>query len=260
MKLARGLICGISLVVILTGRVFAATSLSISNLPATVDQNQEFEIDILFTCSACTGDSYLRSVFYPSGTSYFGYTQNKTGEWINASGSNCTQYYQILTSELVEGTWSGKLKSKPDIANAFYNGPGEYLFKVGRYTASCSNPTWSTESIITITGPSPTPTPTVTPTSVPTSTPQPTNTPNPTATHTPIPSSTPSKTPTPTVFTPTPTEITEASATPIVLGQQAEIKPQTPAKSMALALIIIAAGLLCLAVGLIAYNRNICKH
>ncbi len=260
MKPARGLICGIGLVIFLTGRVFAATSLSVSNLPTTIDQAQELEVDVNLSCSSCTSDSYLRSVFYPSGTSYFGYTQNKTGEWINAPGANCTQYYQILNTELVEGTWSGKLKSKPDIANAFYNGPGEYLFKVGRYTPSCSSPTWSSEGIITITGPTPTPTPT--PTSLPTSTPVPTNTPNPTATNTPVPSSTPTKTPIPTIIVTSPTGIIEAAPSTSVLGVQnkTESSPNQTNKSIATALIIIAVGLLCLAGGIIAYNRNICKH
>jgi len=169
------------------GSVFAAStqSVSVSNVPLTIDQSQEFDINILLTCPNC-GDSYLRAVFYPSGSSYFGYTKDNNGGLTNLSGGNCTSYLKISQSDLsIEGTWSGKLRAKPDIENAYYKGPGEYLFKVGRYTSSCGSPLWSSETTIAITGPTPTlsPAPTVASTSTPapidTSTPtfKPTNTP-----------------------------------------------------------------------------------
>jgi hypothetical protein len=169
--------------------VIAATQISISDIPLTIDQANDFEVSILFACSSCTSDSYLRGVFYPSGSSYFGYTQDNSGNWSNAAGGSCTSYYKVLLSDLSkEGTWSGKLKVKPDIENGFYNGPGEYLFKVGRYTPSCGSPTWSSEATVAITGPTPTPTsaptpvPTSTPTPAPTNTPTPIKTPTPTST------------------------------------------------------------------------------
>jgi len=87
-------------------------------------------------------------VFYPSGTSYFGFTQDNNGNWINAPGGNCTQYYKIAASDLRKGVWSGTLKFKPDSANALYQGPGDYLFKIGRYTNSCGTPTWSSEQLL----------------------------------------------------------------------------------------------------------------
>jgi hypothetical protein len=198
--------------IFLVNPVIAATQISVSDIPLTIDQANNFEVSILFACSSCTSDSYLRGVFYPSGSSYFGYTQDNSGNWSNAAGGSCTSYYKILLSDLSkEGTWSGKLKVKPDIENGFYNGPGEYLFKVGRYTPSCGSPIWSSEATVAITGP--TPTPTNTPTSVPTSTPTvaPTNTPT----------LTPTKTPTPTLkppASPTPKEILQGD----VLGEGTE--------------------------------------
>ena len=171
-----------------TGKVFAATQvLSTDNIPLTIDQSQEFDVGIIFTCSNCTTDSYLRGVFYPSGSSYFGYTQDNNGNWSNAAGGNCTTYFKIAQTDLSkDGTWSGKLKVKPDKESTYYNGPGEYLFKVGRYTPSCSSASvWSTESTIAITGPTPTPTPAPTNTPTPTSTPVPTSTPTPKPTLTP---------------------------------------------------------------------------
>jgi hypothetical protein len=154
-----------------------------------IDQTQDFQVDLLFQCSGCSSDSYMRGVFYPGGTSYFGYTQNNGGDWINAPGASCTQYYKVSAGDLLEGTWSGKLKMRPDTASSYYSGPGEYLFKIGRYTSSCSSPTWSQEVTIAITGPTPTPFPapsdTPTPTMTPTKTPTPTRTPTPTKTPTP---------------------------------------------------------------------------
>lgn len=168
---------------------FAAISVSVANVPASVDQSQNFDVDVTLACPSCSSDSFLRAVFYPSGTSYFGYTQNNNGDWTNAPGGNCTQYFKVGSADLSkEGTWSGKLRVKVDTGSPYYNNPGDYLFKVGRYTTSCSS-TWSQESTITVTGPSPTPTltPSPTPTNTPTSTltMTPTNTPTFTPTVTP---------------------------------------------------------------------------
>ncbi len=161
------------------GYIFAAAQISVSNLPLTIDQAQEFQVDVNFSCVGC-GDSYLRGVFYPSGSSYFGYTQDVSGNWSNAPGGNCTTFFKVSQTDLTpDGTWSGKLKFKPDKDSSFYSGPGEYQFKIGRYTPSCSSPSvWSQESTISVTGPTPTPTQTSVPIS--TSTPIPTKTPTPT--------------------------------------------------------------------------------
>jgi cell division septation protein DedD len=239
--------------------VFAAMSVSISNVPSSVDQEQDFSVDVLFSCSSCTSDSYIRGVFYPSGTSYFGYTQNNQGNWVNASGSDCNQYFKLASSDIVEGSWSGKLRFKLDTTHSYYSGPGEYLFKVGRYPAGCGSATWSTETTIAAIGPTVTPTPTPTP--VPTATPTPTKTPTPTPTKTPTPTPTktptptPTKTPTPTPTktpTPTPTTIVEPSSEPtaIVLGAQEEKggeessgSTSPPIKPLIISILFVALGL-----------------
>jgi len=157
-----------------------AAELSTGNIPATIEQSQEFEIDINLSCPGC-GDSYLRGVFYPSGNKYFGFTQDNLGNWSNAPGTNCTTFYKISKSNLTaEGTWNGKVKFKPDAESSNYSGPGDYLFKVGRYTPSCGSPSvWSSEATIAITGPTPTPSPTTTPSSTPITSPTKTPTPKP---------------------------------------------------------------------------------
>ena len=163
--------------------------MSVANVPTTIDQSQDFGVNVSLSCPNCSSDSFLRGVLYPNGTSYFGFTENNTGDWINAPGGDCTQYFKVGASDLSkEGTWSGSLRVKVDIASPYYNNPGDYLFKVGRYTTSCSA-TWSQESTITVTGP--TPTPTHAPTSTPTNTATPTSTPSLTPTMSPIPVSSP---------------------------------------------------------------------
>lgn len=155
--------------------IFAAStqSLVISHTPAILDENAEAEITVNLTCSSCSTDSFLRGVFYPNGTSYFGYVQSNDGTWTNVPGSSCTQYFKVLLADITpEGTWSGKLKVKVDKESTNYNGPGEYLFKVGRYTPSCSSASiWSNEVTIAVIGPTHTPTPSASPTMNPTLTP-----------------------------------------------------------------------------------------
>ncbi len=163
-----------------------AVSLSLQDLPLSIDQAQEQDISVLFECANCTSDSYIRAVFFPAGSnSYFGFTRSSDGAWVNAPGGSCTKYFTISTGMLNGGTWSGTLKVKPDTASAYYTGPGEYQFKVGRYTGSCGAPTWSQEKTIAITGPSPTSSPTHTVTPVPTLSPSPQPTHTPTSTSVP---------------------------------------------------------------------------
>lgn len=239
--------------------IFAATSISFTNAPLTIDQSQEFEVDVVLLCPGCSSDSYIRGVFYPSGTSYFGYTQNNAGAWVNAPGGSCTEYFKIATTDLEEGSWSGKIKVKPDIENSYYASPGEYLFKIGRYTGSCSgSPTWSSETTISISGP--TPTSTATPTQAPTMTPIPTHTPVPTATSTPIPTNTPTRKPTPSlnVASPTNVPILTPAPTETVLGAQDE-KPQNN-KPYIFALLCTSIGCALLAAVFIVKNKLYLKR
>ncbi len=155
-----------------------AVEVLLNSAPSELDESQTAEIDVSLSCGGCTGDSYLRSVFYPAGTSYSGFTQNNSGEWINDSSAGCTKYYKVAIADTIEGSWSGKLLIKADPANGNYTGPGTYFLKVGRYTTSCSSPGWSDTKSILITGP--------------------TNSPSPTVTHTPSHTQVPTKSPTPT--------------------------------------------------------------
>jgi hypothetical protein len=175
-----------------------ALSISVSNLPTSIDRDQETEVDLFFSCAGCGDYSYIRSVFYSSGTNYFGLTQNNSGSWVGTAGDR-SQYFAIAKTDLIDASWSGKLKIKPDSGDSAYTGPGEYMFKVGRYTsASDSSADWSNELAVKITGPTPapiseprqTPAPSPTPAKTPAVIPTSTKAPTPTPTRLPLPPST----------------------------------------------------------------------
>ena len=159
--------------------VYATISISATNVPTSVNLDQEFTVDINLACTGC-GISYLRGVFFnpESSTSYSGFTQNNSGDWINLSGSP-SSYFKIDS-----GSFSGQMKFKFDSIKP----AGNYFFKVGRYTPSGSSFSQNSENIsITVIDPSPTPssTPTQSPTESPAATVTPTSTPTPTASPTP---------------------------------------------------------------------------
>lgn len=211
-----------------------ALGLTVDQAPSSVDGDAEFEVSLSFACSACK-DSYFRAVFFPDATTnYFGYTQNDAGDWINTT-TDKTLYYHLAPEALVEGSWSGKLRAKVDLAHSNFNGGGPYQFKVGRYTSANSSATWSTNQL-TIAVNLSSPTPTSTPTPTPTSTASPTPTRTTTSTRTPTPTATKTPTPTKTATTPagtktaTPT-LTQSlsaspsasvSATPLVIKETAD--------------------------------------
>lgn len=118
-----------------------AVTLEITQYPSTFDEKQEIEVGVLMGCSNC-GNSYLRGVFYPDGTNYFGMTKNNAGDWIGTT-SDKTQYFKLTKDDLVGSSWSGILKMKLDVTDANYSGPGQYALKIGRYTSADSSALWS---------------------------------------------------------------------------------------------------------------------
>lgn len=228
-------------------RIYAAMMLSVSDVPSQIDQAQDFEATLDFICESCTSDSYIRAVFYESGTNYFGYTQNNNGNWVNASGGNCNEYFKITADDIKEGSWSGKIKVKPDGEHTSYNGPGTYRFKIGRYPGSCSGATWSQESNILISGPTitltpaptsrpPTPTHSVRPSPIPTEKPYLTNTIAVSVKNSPTKKPSPTSLPTPDILGVT----QEVTITPTTSGEQ----KTTPPAVFALLLVGIGFGMI----------------
>ncbi len=133
------------------------------------------DITIDLSSSAANKNYYLRAAFYKSGTTqYFGYTQNNNGDFYKGpyTGNNCANLYKITTDS--QWNWQGTVNAKVDPEDSAFKGTDNYLFKVGRYTESCSL-TWAdTEPVqLTITQtvlPTPSPTaPTSTKSSISTS-------------------------------------------------------------------------------------------
>lgn len=206
-----------------------AASLTISNIPSTIEKDQEVNVDVSLTGAAANTQNYLRVAFYSdsSPTSYFGYTWNHENSWYNGTPSPIDPHKFLQISVASDGTWNGSLKTKIDTDSSFYKGTGVYKLKVGRYTASGTSVTdWSSGVEVALNAPSPSPSPTVSPTS----TPLPTATKTPTSTKSP----TPTKSHTPTK---SPTTIKHATSTPTKLSQT---KSVTPASSLSSSVSLIS--------------------
>lgn len=124
------------------------SSFTLSNIPSEINSDQTFKSNVNLSLSNYPSTKfYLKGAFKKSDSSnYFGLT--KVGSsWIQ-NGNNYSNQYQITTDS--SGNWSGTLELQPDILDSGYDGSGDYIFKVGRYTDSGSGPTWSNEVNIKI--------------------------------------------------------------------------------------------------------------
>lgn len=164
----------LALFLILTKQVLAVFEFSTNN--NQIADAEELEVTLNLDLSTSTSDKtyFLRGAFFKGGTTkYFGYTINNSGNPYNGPYSNC----QELPSAHVDqnGDWTGSVKVKIDPESSYFEGSGDYLFKIGRYTESCSSVTWADSSPITIAVtqtifPSPSPTQTLQKSSPPTPT------------------------------------------------------------------------------------------
>lgn len=115
---------------------------NIKDNPQEINSDWEFEIYISLKLNGKPNAAfYLKGAFKKEGSSnYFGETLGN--EWIKNSEKYSKQY-KILTDS--EGNWEGKIKIKPDPDDTGFDGTGEYIFKVARYTDTGSGPNWSNE-------------------------------------------------------------------------------------------------------------------
>lgn len=125
-----------------------SSTFTISDIPAQIDSTQNFSVSVtLNLSSAPTSTFYLKGAFKKENSSnYFGLT--KVGpSWIK-NGDKYSKQYSITTDS--SGHWSGHLEIQPDPSDAGFEGGGDYIFKVARYTGSGSGPTWTSETSIKI--------------------------------------------------------------------------------------------------------------
>lgn len=145
---------------IFTQTVFAAMSLTLSGSPDNLNYDQEFETSVNLNNAPYNTTYYLRIAFTAQGkTAYFGYTQKNDGVW-HKYEEEFNNFYQITTNE--EGSWSGKIKGRPDSQDNDFAGSGIYILKIGRFTASGKSHSWSDNNLsVNILAPAFTPTPTL---------------------------------------------------------------------------------------------------
>ncbi|MBI4035450.1 lamin tail domain-containing protein [Candidatus Daviesbacteria bacterium] len=128
----------------------SSSSFTISNIPSQINSDEILNVSItLSEPDHPNSKFYLKGAFKKSDSSnYFGYTK-VSNNWIKNSSSYSDQY-PITTNS--SGNWSGNLDVTVDSNDSGYSGSGDYIFKVGKYDSSDSNPSvsWSNEVTITI--------------------------------------------------------------------------------------------------------------
>lgn len=125
----------------------SSSAFTISNIPSQIDSTETFNASVNLSLSDKANTTfYLKGAFKrKDNTNYFGLTKIN-GSWIKNNKTYSDQY-KITTSS--SGNWSGNLEIQPDIMDSGYEGAGEYIFKVGRYTEDGSL-SWSNEVTIKI--------------------------------------------------------------------------------------------------------------
>ena len=125
----------------------SSSSFTISNIPSKIDSTESFNPSISLSLPNSTNTTfYLKGAFKKKdGSNYFGLT--KVGEsWIK-NNQTYSDHLKITTDS--SGKWSGNLEMQPDILDNGYEGSGDYIFKVGRYT-EVGSLNWSNEVNVNI--------------------------------------------------------------------------------------------------------------
>ena len=124
--------------------ILAAMSLTFSGTPASVNEDDSFTATVSLIDAPSDRIYFLRAALFETGeTKYFGYTYNHLGQWHNQPSEH-EKFLEITTSN--EGSWSGQLKVKADLNSNYFEGNGEYQFKIGRYTQGGSL-SWSDNTV-----------------------------------------------------------------------------------------------------------------
>src|SRR3989338_3095102 len=141
-----------------TGYQKAESVFSIKDAPSEINSSQEFEVSVsLKLPDKINSVVYLKGAFKKeSSSNYFG--QTLASDWVGNSEKYSKQY-KITTGP--EGNWEGKIKVRPDADDSGFDGTGQYIFKIARYSDTGFGPTWSNEvkiKINAVSTPEPSPT------------------------------------------------------------------------------------------------------
>lgn len=112
-----------------------------------IDSNQTLSANIELTNLIPNAIYFLKAAFFKSGSSnYFGKTK-VNNIWVKNNQTFSSQF-KITTDSL--GNWSGSLEIMPDSDDNGFTNSDNYLIKIGRYSNTGSNLTWSPETSIYI--------------------------------------------------------------------------------------------------------------
>lgn len=195
-----------------------AISFGISNFEKI---NDHYAVEASIS-GAATGSAYFVQTMLTrtDQNSYFGFTWSQKGEWLKYSSSPDKELIKSNFPVLKNGEMQ-KILFKPDIDSPKYQGSGEYVLKMKRYTGESSSGYYADNSLtINLTE--------VTPTGTPT---PPTQTPTPTPVQTSTPTQTPTPSPTRPSPTASPTEVTTPAPTETVAITE-EVEEVTPASEV----------------------------
>ena len=172
----------------------AAINLQIGNFRQV---NDYYSVDVSLSGAASDSAYYLQAMFTKADSpNYLGFTWGQKGEWVQYVSSP-NDAFIVDNFPIIRTNSTQTLLIKPDVDDNGYQGPGDYLLRVKRYTSKGTDK--YAENSLTVHIAETTPTPE---NPSPTSTPTPTQTPSPT----PIPTTTPSLSPSVTTTPPSPTE------------------------------------------------------
>lgn len=149
LKISAVILFVVLTLVILPKQTFAAFEFSSAQNAITDTEEMTISVSLDLSSSTANNTYYLRGAFYKEGTTqYFGFTINNQGDAYNGPFSDCQKLYEITVD--AEGNWTGEIKVKADPDDSAFEGSGDYLLKVSRYTTSCSN-TWADTEPINVT-------------------------------------------------------------------------------------------------------------
>jgi hypothetical protein len=124
-----------------TPKPVAKSSFNISELPSQIKSSESLVIKVdLILPNNPSSVLYLKGALKTiDGSNYFGLTK-VDDSWIKNNSSYSSQF-KITTDS--EGKWSGTVEAKVDHDDSGFNGTGDYIIKIARYSSSGSGPNWS---------------------------------------------------------------------------------------------------------------------
>lgn len=129
------ILCNLAFI-ILTSAAHADFQFSPDSTSITPDTEINVQVDLSLQGQA-NKNYFLEGAFKKvDGSNYFGLTQ-KDGNWVTYTSSNFSTLPEVTTDD--QGTWHGTLKIKLDTASSNFNGNGNYVLQIKRFTEGGSS-------------------------------------------------------------------------------------------------------------------------